>query len=454
MLSKVLRNMCLARFAYGLIPCTLAAWTGLGVMAQQSSGWPDYRGPFGNGHAGEGLEGVPLHWSDEQHVAWKLDLPELGLSSPVVLDGKVWLTTATEDGHDFFVLGVEAESGALVVNQRLFHSDDPESLGNGRQDNSYATPSAVLETGRAYVHFGSFGTACLNAQTHEVIWQREDLPCRHYRGASSSPVLFQELLILTFDGADQQYLIALDKHTGKTVWQTKRSAIWNDEHIDNAMVREGDWRKAHSTPLLAKLGEGMRLYSVGAKAAYAYDPASGKELWRLDHGAYSAAPRPVAFEDQVIFVSGFSRGAQMVSVQSGGQGVVNETHVRWALDNPLPKYASPIVVDGLLYFALDESFLVCMEAGSGEVVWKERVGGKFRACPIYVDGRIYFFSLEGTTTVIKPGRDFHLLATNHLEQGVVNDDPRRGPGFMASPAIDGQAFILRTRHHLYRIQEP
>jgi len=441
------------------LSCTSLSYLVLAVAAVEWSsrlsaqGWPDYRGPAGDGHTSNRFHGVPLQWSDEEHVAWKTDLPELGLSSPVVLDGRVWLTTATEDGHDFFVLGIDAQSGELFLNQRLFHSDQPESLGNGRQDNSYATPSVALEQGRAYVHFGSFGTACLDTQTHQILWQREDLPCRHYRGASSSPVIHESLLICTFDGADQQYLVALNKVTGQTVWQTKRSAVWNDEHVENAMVREGDWRKAHSTPLLANLGKGMRLFSVGAKAAYAYDPSTGKEVWRLDHGAYSAAPRPVVFEDQVLFVTGFSRGAQMVSVQTGGQGILTDNHLRWALENPFPKYASPIVVDDLVYLALDDSFLVCLEARSGEVVWKERVGGKFRACPIYVDGRIYFFSLEGTTTVIQPGRNFHLLATNYLEKGVVNDDPRRGPGFMASPAIDGKGLILRTRHHLYRIEE-
>lgn len=419
--------------------------------------WPDFRGPGGDGHvAAKGdskMHGVPVHWSDTKNVQWKTRLPLLGLSSPVVMDDRIWLTTASEEGHDFFVICVDANIGDILANKKIFHSDDPQSLGNGRQDNSYATPSAVLESGRVYVHFGSFGTACLDAQSFEVIWKRDDMPCWHYRGASSSPVLFKELLILTFDGADQQYHIALNKKTGKTAWRTDRSAIWNDEHVENRMVQEGDWRKAHSTPLIVEQGGKARLFSVGAKAAYAYDPSTGKELWRFDHGAYSAAPRPLYDKDHVIFVTGFSRGAQMVSVKAGGSGVVTDTHLHWANKSPFPKYSSPIVVEDLIYMALDDSFMVCIEAHTGETVWKERVGGKFRACPVYVDGLLYFSSLEGVTTVIKPGRAFEIIATNPLEEGVANDDPRRGPGFMASPAVVGSAFFLRTRHHLFRIEK-
>jgi outer membrane protein assembly factor BamB len=437
--------------------CTfLAAIMTIAGAVNAADSWPDFRGPRGDGHAAlkedAHVYGVPVKWSEKENVQWKTELPLLGLSSPVVMDGRVWLTTATEDGHDYFVICVDAETGKILANKKLFHSDDPQSLGNGRQDNSYATPSAVLEKGRAYVHFGSFGTACLDASTYEVIWKRDDMPCWHYRGASSSPVLFKDLLILTFDGADFQYHIALNKNTGETVWKTDRSANWNDEHVENQMVKDGDWRKGHSTPLIVEQNNKSRLFSVGAKAAYAYDPATGEELWRIDHEAYSPAPRPVYYQDHVMFVTGFSRGAQMCSVKTGGKGVVTDSHMNWKIKSPFPKYSSPILVDDLIYMALDDSFLACVEAKTGETVWKERVGGKFRACPIYVDGRLYFFSLEGVTTVLKPGRNFEVIATNRLAEDAPNDDPRRGPGFVASPAVVGKSLFLRTRQHLYRVE--
>jgi outer membrane protein assembly factor BamB len=424
-------------------------------QASAADSWPDFRGPRGDGHAaasGSKPVGLPLHWSEKKNIKWKTEIPHLGLSTPVVMDGQVWLTTATEDGHDFFVICVDAKTGETLANKKLFHLDEPELLGNGRRDNSYATPSAVIESGRVYVHFGSSGTACLDTKTFNVIWKRNDMPCRHYRGASSSPVLFENLLILTFDGADLQYHIALDKKTGKTVWKTNRSAKWNDEHIEKQMVKDGDWRKAHSTPLIVNVDGKPLMFSVGAKAAYGYAPATGKELWRVDHEAYSAAPRPVFHKGHFIFVNGFSRGAQMWSVKAGGKGVVNDTHVKWKSDAPFPKYSSAILVGDLLYMALDDSFLACVNAKTGETVWKERVGGKFRACPIYADGRLYFFSLEGVATVLKPGPTFEVLATNQLAENAPRDDPRRGPGFMASPAVVGKAIFARSRHHLYRIE--
>ena len=457
-LSLSLPSVCEQRVSgFILVVCLAIVQLLLSGQVFAAEGWPDFRGPTGDGYvptsSATERASVPLLWDESKNIPWKTPIPHLGLSSPVVMDGRVWLTTATEDGHEFFVICVEAETGEILANVKLFHSEDPEPLSNGRRDNSYATPSPVVEKDRVYLHFGSFGTACLDTKSFDVVWKRSDMPCQHYRGASSSPVLFDGLVILTFDGADQQYLIGLDKLTGETVWKTDRSANWNDEHIESRMVKEGDWRKAHSTPLVATVGGESRLFSVGAKAAYSYEPASGKELWRVDHEAYSAAPRPILHEGRVVLVTGFSRGAQMMAVRTGGRGVVTDTHVHWKIKSPFPKYSSPIVVDDLIYMALDDSFLVCLEAESGETVWKERVGGKFRAWPVYADGRLYFFSLEGETTVIKPGREFEVLATNRLAESASRDDPRRGPGFMASPAVVGGSFFLRTRYHLYRVAE-
>lgn len=439
--SSLVRRLCAFAFASFALSLPVSA----------ADNWPDFRGPTGDGHVG-GSAGVPLEWSESKNVKWKTEIPLLGLSTPIVMDNQVWLTTATEDGHDFYVLCVDATTGEVLSNQKVFHSDDPQSLGNGSRDNSYATPSAVIEPGRVYVHFGHFGTACLDTATREVLWKRDDLKCWHYRGASSSPVLFENLIILTFDGADLQYLVALDKRTGETVWKTDRSVAWNDEHIDKPMVRDGDWRKAHSTPLIVSIDGNPVMCSSGAKAAYGYDPRTGKELWRVEHQAYSSAPRPIFYDGQFIIVTGFSSGAEMMSVKAGGQGVVTDSHVTWKVEKSFPKYSSPILVDDLVYFAMDDTFLVCVEAKTGETVWKERAGGNYRACPIYADGRLYFFNVDGVTTVIKPGREYKVLATNRLATDAPQDDPRRGPGFMASPAVVGKAMFLRTRHHLYRIE--
>ena len=415
----------------------------LGLSVSRGA-WPEFRGPWGNGHVAAPGDtrpiGLPLHWSETNNVKWKLEIPHRGWSTPVVLGGQVWLTTATVDGHDYFAIGVDETSGRILFNEKIFHTDSPEPLGNGASMNGYATPSPVVEPGRVYVHFGSAGTACLDTKTGKVLWKRNDLPCRHYRGASSSPVVFENLLILTFDGADLQYLAALDKQTGATVWKTNRSVAWHDENVPGPMAKDGDLRKSHGTPLIATVAGKPQLLSVGAKASYGYDPRTGSEIWRVEYNDWSSAPRPLFDQGLAFIVTGLIK-KELWAVKPDGHGNVTDTHVAWKLNTRVGKYASPLLVDGLIYTAADESFVSCVDAGTGQVVWTERVGGKYAASPIYGDGRLYFFGQDGTTIVLKPGRALEVLATNKLDDG-----------FMASPAVDGKAFFLRTKTHLYRVE--
>jgi outer membrane protein assembly factor BamB len=408
--------------------------------------WPEFRGPWGDGHVSAPGDlkpiGLPLYWSETNNVTWKTEIPYRGWSTPVVMGGQVWLTTATEDGHDFYAIGVDAQTGQVRFSELVFHSDHPEPLGNGASMNCYATPSPVLEPGRVYVHFGSFGTACLDTSTGKALWKRDDLRCRHYRGPSSSLVSFENLLILTMDGADVQYHVALDKQTGKTVWRTDRSVAWNDEKVPGPMARDGDLRKAHSTPLIVTTEGKPQMLSAGAKAAYGYDPRTGKELWKVQYDDWSVAPRPL-FDHGVAFIVTGLMKKELWAVKTDGQGDVTDTHVAWKLGTHVGKYASPILVDGLIYTAAEENYVTCVEAATGQIVWTGRVAGKYAASPIYGDGRLYFCNQQGTTTVLKPGRTFEVLATNTLASG-----------FMASPAVDGKAFFLRTKTHLYRIESP
>lgn len=412
----------------------------LAVVAAARADWPEFRGPTGDGHVNEKAVGLPLTWSETNNIKWKTEIPFRGWSTPVVLGKQVWITTATVEGHDYFALGLDQETGKILFHEKVFHTDTPEPLGNGASMNCYATPSAVIEPGRVYVHFGSPGTAGLDTRTGKVLWKRNDLPCRHYRGSSSSPVVFENLLILTFDGADRQYLAALDKHTGATVWKTNRSVAWNDENTPGPYVKDGDLRKAHGTPLIATVAGKPQLLSAGAKAAYGYNPRTGDELWRVEYNDYSTAPRPLFANGLAYLVTGSSK-RELWAVKPDGHGVVTDTHVAWKLNSRVPRYASPLLVDGLIYLAAEESFLSAVDAGSGQVVWTERIGGKFASSPIHADGRLYFFSQEGVTTVIKPGRTLEVLARNSLDGG-----------FMASPAADGKALYLRTKTHLYCVE--
>lgn len=411
--------------------------------ASAPADWPEFRGPGGNGLASEPGDtkplGLPVRWSETENVKWKVPIPHRGWSTPVVMGGQVWLTTATLDGQDFFAICVDAATGEVRYNERLFHADAPEPLGNSV--NGYASPSPAIEPGRAYVHFGSYGTACLDTAALKVLWERRDLACRHFRGPASSPIIYEDLLILTFDGVDVQYLAALDKKTGRTVWRTDRSTRWNDLDADGKPTREGDFRKAFSTPLVIDSGGRRQMISPGAKAAFSYDPRTGRELWKTSHSGHSSAPRPV-FGNGLVFVTTGHGRTELWAVRPDGQGDVTASHVAWKVDKGAPLTASPVLVGDLLYMVSDDGAATCLEAATGEPVWRERIGGNYAASPIYADGRIYFFNQQGKAAVLKAGREFEVLAANTLDAGC-----------MASPAVSARSLFVRTRTHLYRIED-
>lgn len=427
----------------------VAALFCLAASAAIAADWPAFRGPTADGHApSASIAGansqLPLEWSETKNVRWKTPIPHHGWSTPVVMEGQVWLTTATADGHDYYALCVDAKSGKIIHNKHLFHHDDPEPLGNNM--NNYAACSPAIEPGRVYVHFGSFGTACLDTSTGETIWERTDLPCRHYRGPSSSVVLFENLAILTLDGADYQYVTALDKATGKTVWRTDRDVVWNDENPTGEyakfanFAKDGDFRKAHSTPIIVEVNGQPLMVSGGAKATFGYDPRTGKELWRVHYDDWSVAPVPL-FQDGITYIVTGLMHPELWAVKTDGHGDVTETGVEWRLKTGVAKTASPLLIDGLIYMVNDDGVASCVDAATGHVEWKKRIGGRHASSPVYAAGRIYFFNQDGETTVIEPGRKFKQLAANTLDDG-----------FLASPAVANDAFYLRTKTHLYRVE--
>lgn len=419
-----------------------AAWPVSPDADLAQGGWPEFRGPRGNGMATKpGTErGVPVTWSETENIVWKTEIPFRGWSTPVILEGRVWLTTATEDGHDFYVICVDAATGTILYNERLFHADNPEPLGN--DVNSYASPTVALEPGRAYVHFGSYGTACLDAATRQILWKREDLPCRHYRGPGSSPIVFENLLVLTFDGADVQYLTALDKNTGETVWKTDRTTEWKDLDEQGLPQREGDFRKAFTTPCLVFVNEVPLLVSPGSYGGFAYEARTGKEVWKTRNEAYSPSMSPIQGDGLVYMTNGRGPTKSLWAMRPDGHGDVTDSHLAWKLEGRLiPEEPSPILLDGVLYIVSNDGAVTCIESATGAVVWSERIGGNYMASPIYADGRLYCCSTQGRSTVLKAGRSFEKLAVNTLDEGC-----------LSSPAVDGKALILRTKTHLYRIE--
>jgi len=410
----------------------------LAATASCLANWPQFRGPLGTGHI-PGGQVLPAEWGETKNIDWKMVLPGRAWSSPVVWGDKIWLTTADEKGHKLSGLCVDANSGRIIFKKQLFSVAKPQFA---HKFNSYASPTPVAEEGRVYLTWGSPGTACLDTKTKEVLWARDDFVCDHFRGSGSSPVIHGKLLILTFDGADHQYVAALNKHTGKTVWRTERSVDFKDLGQDGKPYRDGDMRKGYSTPLVIQHGGVTQLISVGAMACYGYDPLTGKELWRIiERAQHSASTRPVYGHGMVFYPTGFAKG-QLLAVDPGGSGDSADTNIKWRIKRSVSNKPSVLLIGEHIFMVDDGGIATCVEAKSGNIVWSERVGGNYSASPVTDGKRIFFFSEEGKTTVIAAAREFEILADSKLEGG-----------FMASPAVHDTGWVLRTKTHLYRIEK-
>jgi outer membrane protein assembly factor BamB len=312
----------------------------------------------------------------------------------------------------------------------------------------------VVEEGRVYVSFGEAATACLDSKSGKVLWERRDLHCNHYRGAGSSPVVHGDLLFLNFDGADAQFVVALDKQTGKTVWKRDRSLDYRDLGPDGKPEAEGDFRKAFATVQVGRFDGVEHLVSQGAKAVYGYEPLTGRELWRIEERtSHSGGTRPVVGREMVFRPTGWSQG-QTLAIRPGRSGEVLDVNagsatnsgaltLAWRSKRGTPKKPSLTLVGDLLFGIEDGGVATCWEAATGEVVWSERLGGNYSASPVAAQGRLYCVGQDGNTVVVEASRTFRKLAENKLEEGS-----------MASPAVAGDSLFLRTKSFLYRLEGP
>jgi outer membrane protein assembly factor BamB len=399
-------------------------WLNGALLAVEN--WPEYRGPHGDGRAASDAE-LPLR-VDASKVRWKTTIHGRGWSSPVVWGNQIWLTTATPEGKKMYVICVDRRDGSVRHDLLVWENEDPDFC---HPLNSYATPTPVVEEGRVYAHFGKYGTICVDTQTGETVWQRRDLPCNHFRGPASSPILHAGKLIVAFDGFDLQYVVALDKRTGETVWRQKREIDYGTD--------DGDLKKAYCTAQVITVDGVVQLISPSAAATLAYAPATGEMLWRVYHEGMNASARPLYGAGLVFLTNGMGK---MVAVRPDGRGDVTDTHVAWSSRKSVAKKTSQLYDNGLLYMVSDNGVITCLEATTGEVIWQHRAGGEFAASPILAGGRMYFFDAEGRILALKLGRKFELLSESQL-----------GDGYMASPAVVGNELILRSKSHLYSVVE-
>ncbi len=404
----------------------IAVLTHLNVLTLFAHDWPEFRGPTGQGHSP--AKDVPIRWSATENVAWKTTIPGGGWSSPVLVNGRLYLTTAKSiegaKGLQLLALCLDARNGKLLWSTNVFSPEDGSSL---HRKNSYASPTPLVREGRLYVHFGHLGTACLDLDGR-VLWRQTSIKYPSMHGNGGSPVVAGERLIFSCDGITNPVVVALDRRTGEVQWKTPR---------DNESVPR---KFSFSTPLLITNAGREELISPGAGGTYAYNPATGRPLWKVSTGAgFSVVPRPV-FAHGLLFVNTDYAFPKLFAIRPGGEGDVTSTHLAWQTGRGAPSTPSALVVGSELYFVSDAGIATCADAKTGKVHWNERLGGGFSASPVFADGRIYFQNEEGVGYVVKAGQTFEQLAKNEL-----------GERTLASYAVDDGALFIRGAEHLFRI---
>ena len=392
--------------------------------------WTEFRGPTGQGHYA-GKKSLPLEWGVDKNVAWKVPVPGSGWSSPIVLAGRVYLTSAVpiEKSKDLSLKAIclDATDGKVVWATEVFQQDGAKAP-KIHSKNSHASPTPVTDGKRLYVHFGHQGTAALELDG-TIAWRCTEHKYSPVHGNGGTPVLVDDRLVFSIDGGDKQLLVALNKADGKTAWTTDRKI-------------SASRKFSFTTPLLIDVDGKRHLVSQASDAVIGYDPADGREIWRLACSGYSCIPRPVFGHGMVFLSSGYDAPSLLaIRVDSQSVGDVTKTHLAYSKNKGAPNTPSMVLVGDELYMVSDGGVASCLDASTGKIHWSERLGGAFSASPTHADGRVYFQSEEGVTTVVKAATKFEKLATSELKERT----------FACYAVADG-AIFLRTETQLYRLQ--
>jgi len=419
-----------------IIVCFLfvALLLGLQNTGGQDENWTHFRGSNLNGIAAN--EKIPLKW-DDSTIKWKTVIHDKGYSSPVVFGNQVWVTTATADGKELYAVCLDYQTGKIIYDIRVF---TPAEVEGKHSLNTYASPTPCVEKGFVYVHYGSLGTACINTSNGSVVWTRTDLKCRHVQGPASSPILYKNLLILHFEGTDVRYIIALDKSNGKTIWKTDRPS---EPYVPLPEIG----RKAYITPIIINVKGRDMLISNGSAVCVAYDPDSGKEIWRVVDGAESTIAMPVTEKGILYWYTGFTENSngkftEFIAVNPDGKGDITGTNILWKKKEELSRNQclTPVIKDGLIYTVNTMNTMMCIDALTGKEIWSTHVTSNYDASPLYIGGNVWFFSVKGDVLTLKAGRKYDVVAKNKMDSGI-----------WATPAILRNSVILRTQKYLCRI---
>jgi outer membrane protein assembly factor BamB len=401
------------------------------TVSGQGENWPGFRGPSGQGISQE--KNVPLTWSLTENLAWRMEIPGIGWSSPIVWADRVLVTSATPDGTSCRVLCLDAADGKLLWDKEVFTQAPSRKLA----ENSHATPTPVTDGKLIYAAFNGGRIVAVDFNGNTVwTWRDSQFVSKH--GLAASPILHQDLLIMPFDGNgpsdvdnigyrtawDGAFITALDKATGQERWRAKR----------------GLSRQAHVTPMVIEVNGRLQLVSGAGDVVQGFDPDSGERLWSVRSPGEGVVPSIVCGQGLVFTSSGYGAPA-IRAIRPDGRGEVTATHIAWESRASVPLMPSFVYAVGFLFCVKESGVACCLEAGTGQLLWQERLGGVFGASPVLAQGRLFCLAEDGSTTVLAADREFKRLARNSLA----------GP-CKASPAISNGRIFIRSQASVFCIR--
>lgn len=385
--------------------------------------WLEHRGPTGQGVSE--VKAAPLNWTKSENMKWRKELPGKAWSTPVVKDGRIYLTNATEEnwGISLRALCLDLETSKIIWDREVFKFKGDVIM---HKKNSHASSTPVIEDDRIYLHFGYQGTACLSLDGKRL-WENRNLYYDPTHGNGGSPAIIKNMLVFHCDGEEETFITALDKMTGEQLWKTDRKTIQSKKF-------------SFGTPLLIEAGGKEQIISQASGAVFSYD-LKGNEIWKFRYDGFSVVPKPLYKNGLVYISSGYAR-AKLYVIDPTGTGDVTESHLKWMTDKDVPNNPSLLSIGDELYLQSDKGTISCLDAKTGEVHYqKKRLIRTSSASPVYAANKIYFTDERGTTLVIAPGKEFKLLATNDIEEPV-----------LASMAIVDEKLLLRSEFALYCIE--
>jgi hypothetical protein len=396
--------------------------------------WPQFRGPESLGVSPE--RGLPLRWSATENVRWKTALPGPGHSSPIVWNERIFLT-AFEPGIGSRLLSmISSPRGNLALicidaadGKILWQKQVPASnIEQVHSTNSPASPTPVTDGRHVYFYVGSYGVLCYDFAGNRI-WEHRLGPFSNEWGSASSPVLHDDMVLLNCDTDGDDFLIALDRNTGREIWKTSRTPS----------------TRSWPTPFVWNTPAGPEIAVSGSKRVVAYDPKNGNELWTVDGLTQWVCPTPVSGHGLLYVASGGPGGDVFLAIRPGGRGNITNSHIAWRFDRGAPYTPSPVLLGDYLYAVRSGGIMTCLSAKSGQLVYQKRLPapGDYYASPFASEGKIYTLSEEGDSCVIEEGAGFRILATNSL-----------GERCMASPAVYRGQIFIRSDKHLFCIGAP